>query len=99
PTVIGGHTHMQVDRRVGDHRYVNAGSVGMPYEGMPGAYWALLGPDVDLRRTAYDTAAAVAVVEASGMPDAAAFAAGYIARSNPAEGTATLFESRVNAGS
>ena len=36
PTVIGGHTHMQVDRRVGDLRYVNAGSVGMPYEGTPG---------------------------------------------------------------
>ena len=36
--VVAGHTHMQVDRRVGDKRFVNAGSVGMPYEPEPGAY-------------------------------------------------------------
>jgi predicted phosphodiesterase len=53
-TVVCGHTHMQVDRRVGRWRVVNAGSVGMPYENEPGARWALLGPDVDLRRTDYD---------------------------------------------
>jgi predicted phosphodiesterase len=53
-TVVCGHTHMQVDRRVGRWRVVNAGSVGMPYEHEPGARWALLGPDVDLRRTEYD---------------------------------------------
>ena len=45
PTVIGGHTHVQFDRAVGRWRYVNVGSVGRPYEGRPGAYWALLGPD------------------------------------------------------
>ena len=53
-TVVCGHTHMQVDRRVGRWRVVNAGSVGMPYEHEPGARWALLGPNVDLRRTEYD---------------------------------------------
>jgi diadenosine tetraphosphatase ApaH/serine/threonine PP2A family protein phosphatase len=53
-TVVCGHTHMQVDRRVGRWRIVNAGSVGMPYEHDPGARWALLGPDVELRRTEYD---------------------------------------------
>ena len=37
---------------------VNPGSVGMPYEGRSGAYWALLGPDVELRRTEYDVEAA-----------------------------------------
>jgi hypothetical protein len=26
----------------------------MPYEAEPGAYWLRLGPDVELRRTAYD---------------------------------------------
>ena len=52
--VVAGHTHVQEDRRVGDVRWVNAGSVGMAYEDEPGAYWALLGPDVELRRTAYD---------------------------------------------
>jgi predicted phosphodiesterase len=53
-TVVCGHTHMQVDRQVDRWRVVNAGSVGMPYEHEPGARWALLGPDVDFRRTEYD---------------------------------------------
>ena len=48
--VVCGHTHMQFDRTVGTVRVVNAGSVGMPF-GEPGAYWLLLGPDVQLRRT------------------------------------------------
>jgi putative phosphoesterase len=54
--VVAGHTHIQDDRRVGGVRWVNAGSVGMPYEDAPGAYWALLGPDVELRRTEYAAA-------------------------------------------
>ncbi|HEV8602199.1 MAG TPA: metallophosphoesterase family protein [Gaiellaceae bacterium] len=52
--VVVGHTHMQHDRVVGGIRFVNAGSVGMPYEDAPGAYWALLGPDVEFRRTEYE---------------------------------------------
>jgi len=55
--VVAGHTHVQEDRRVGGVRWVNAGSVGMAYEDEPGAYWALLGPDVELRRTQYDESA------------------------------------------
>ncbi len=70
PTVIGGHTHVQFDRRAARWRYVNVGAVGRPYEGRPGAYWALLGPDVELLRTEYDVEAAVAVVRASGQPNA-----------------------------
>jgi predicted phosphodiesterase len=54
--VVAGHTHMQDDRRLGCTRWINAGSVGMPYEDEPGAYWALLGPEVELRRTEYDAA-------------------------------------------
>jgi hypothetical protein len=44
---------MQFDRKIGATRVVNAGSVGMPF-GEPGAYWLLLGPDVQLRHTDYD---------------------------------------------
>ncbi len=52
--VVCGHTHIQFDRRIGHIRLVNAGSIGMPYEREPGAYWALLdGDDVELRRTEY----------------------------------------------
>jgi predicted phosphodiesterase len=43
--VVCGHTHAQFDRRVGGKRVVNAGSVGMPYQGKPvGGFWLLLGP-------------------------------------------------------
>ena len=45
---------MQFDRVVGDVRVVNAGTVGMAYEDEPGAYWAVLGPEVELRRSEYD---------------------------------------------
>jgi predicted phosphodiesterase len=95
PTVIGGHTHMQVDRTAGGVRYVNAGSVGMPYEGVPGAYWALLGPDVEHRRTEYDLASATGAILASGMPAAEVFAAEYVASSHPREETARTFEARA----
>jgi putative phosphoesterase len=67
--VVVGHTHMQTDRRVGTTRIVNAGSVGIPYEGRRGAYWALLGPDVDHRRTEYDVDDLLNRVRASGFPD------------------------------
>jgi diadenosine tetraphosphatase ApaH/serine/threonine PP2A family protein phosphatase len=40
--VVAGHTHMQLERRVGDKLFVNAGSIGRPYEGRAGAYWAIL---------------------------------------------------------
>ena len=38
PTVVCGHTHVQFDRRIGEQRVVNAGSVGLPYEGESGAH-------------------------------------------------------------
>jgi putative phosphoesterase len=53
--VVCGHTHVQFDRLVGDVRLVNTGSVGMPYEAQPGAYWLAIGPEVQHRRTEYDT--------------------------------------------
>jgi len=40
----------------------------------PGAYWALLGPTVQLRRTAYDIDVAVERIACSGYPDAAGWA-------------------------
>jgi predicted phosphodiesterase len=67
-TIVSAHTHLQFDRRIAGVRSVNAGSVGMPYEGRPGAFWARLGPDVELRRTDYDVEAAVQLYRASGDP-------------------------------
>jgi putative phosphoesterase len=67
--VVSGHTHMQFDRTLGGGiRLVNAGSVGMPYEGARGAYWTLLGPDVEFHRTEYDVEACVAAIQVMGVP-------------------------------
>jgi putative phosphoesterase len=66
--VVGGHTHQQFDRAVDGVRLVNAGSVGLPYEGRAGAFWALLGPDVDLRGTEYDVHEGVARLQDAGLP-------------------------------
>ena len=67
--VVCGHTHHQFDRRAGGKRVINAGSVGRPYEDEPAAYWLWLGPDAELRRTAYDVAAAAERMRASGLPE------------------------------
>jgi predicted phosphodiesterase len=68
PLVVAGHTHRQFDRAVGGRRMVNAGSIGRPYEHEPGAYWLRLGPAVQLRRTAYDVAAATETFRALDYP-------------------------------
>jgi putative phosphoesterase len=52
--VVVGHTHIQFDRTVGGLRVVNAGSIGMAYEGLPDAYWTLLGPAVEHRHSAFE---------------------------------------------
>jgi predicted phosphodiesterase len=59
-TVVCGHTHTQFERMVAGVRVVNAGSVGMPYEEEPGAYWLL---DLVHRRTPYDGAELIATRE------------------------------------
>jgi predicted phosphodiesterase len=51
--VVCGHTHTQFEREIAGLRVVNAGSVGMAYEDAPGAYWALLGPGIEHRRTEF----------------------------------------------
>jgi putative phosphoesterase len=66
--LVTAHTHLQFDRPVAGIRSINAGSVGMPYEGRPGAFWALLGPDVSLRSTDYPLARVAERYRASGDP-------------------------------
>jgi hypothetical protein len=62
------HAHVQFDRFVHRVRSVNPGSVGMPYQVASGAYWAILGPDVQLCRTEYDVDVAIARYRASNDP-------------------------------
>jgi len=69
--LVTAHTHLQFDRRVAGIRSVNPGSVGMAYGEGPGhACWAILGPDVDLRRTPFPVERTVERYRASGDPDA-----------------------------
>jgi predicted phosphodiesterase len=68
-TVVIGHTHHQFDRRIGALRVVNAGAVGMPYEGDVAAFWAIV-EDGEPRhmRTPIDIDRAVTGLRASDWP-------------------------------
>lgn len=103
--IVAGHTHRQFDRTVGERRFVNAGSIGRPYEHEPGAYWLRLGPGVDLRRTAYDTAGADRRFHELGYPaadlvfapvDPDAVAAKYEAASGVPVAEASKIDPRAN---
>jgi putative phosphoesterase len=80
--VVCGHTHMQFDRKIANIRVVNAGSVGMPY-GEPGAYWLLLGSDIQCRHTLYDVKKAAERIRGSGYPQAENFAANNVLHTPP----------------
>jgi diadenosine tetraphosphatase ApaH/serine/threonine PP2A family protein phosphatase len=75
--VVCGHTHMQFDRTIGNIRIVNAGSVGMPF-GEQGAYWLMLGPDVQLQRTAYNFTKAAERIQSTHYLGAQEFATHYV---------------------
>src|SRR4029077_19138436 len=93
--VLGCRTPVQFDRTVGPWRYVNVGAVGRPYEGRPGAYWALLGRGIELVRIDYDVEAAAAAVLSSGQPNAEEVAETLLHPPTPEEATARWEESRV----
>ena len=68
-TVVIGHTHHQFDRRVGALRVINAGSIGMPYEGEVAAFWATIeSGEAQHRKTPIDVERAIAEIRASGWP-------------------------------
>ena len=68
--VVAGHTHQQDDRAVGDVRFVNAGSVGLPYEGDGAARWLWVADgEPELRQTEYDAARRGARILDAGWPD------------------------------
>jgi predicted phosphodiesterase len=77
--VVAGHTHQQDDRVIGTVRFVNVGSVGLPYEGDAAARWAWISDGTpELRCTAYDGAAAGRRMLAAGWPDQDSIEAGLI---------------------
>jgi predicted phosphodiesterase len=90
--VVAGHTHMQLDRHVDGVRWINPGSVGMPYEGEVAGFWALLGPDVEMRRTPFDIERSIEALLASGWPDANSFVDENLRVAVDREEVVTLFE-------
>ena len=91
--VVGGHTHVQFERVVDGIRFVNAGSVGIPYEGKQGAFWALLQDGVvELRRTVYAVDAAAAAIRTTTYPNAEQLAGWLLEPEDPDEVSA-YFES------
>jgi predicted phosphodiesterase len=74
-TVVSGHCHLQFDRPNPLKRSLNPGSIGLPYHPEPGACWALLGPDVQLRLTPLDRDALADQVAQTPYPDAERIAA------------------------
>jgi diadenosine tetraphosphatase ApaH/serine/threonine PP2A family protein phosphatase len=91
--VVCGHTHVQFDRLVDSTRVVNAGSVGIAYEGRQGAFWAVIeAPLVELRHTVYHVEAAVTAIRSSGYPDAEQLAQWLLEPVDPDE-TSSYFES------
>jgi predicted phosphodiesterase len=92
---VAGHTHQQDDRVVGGVRFVNAGSVGLPYEGDGAARWAWIADgEPEPRSTAYDAAGAGARMLAAGWPDERSIAAALTDPIDPAVIT-ELFEQRT----
>lgn len=96
--LVCGHTHVQFDHTLPTGlRVVNAGSVGSPYEGRRGAFWALLGPSVELRRTEYNVEAAAAATREVGGPSNDQLAGWLLEPPDPVETTAFFESQRVRA--
>jgi len=84
--VVYGHIHVQYERGSAP-RLVNPGSVGWPHENRRGAYWAMLGRDVEFRRTEYDYESAAELIFASGYPNAKMAAETLLDPPTPEEAT------------
>jgi predicted phosphodiesterase len=73
-TFVIGHTHHQFDRRIGDLRVINAGSVGMAYESEVAAFWTLIEDgEPTFRKTPFDVDRAVRELRSCGWEGAQAF--------------------------
>ena len=91
--VVCGHTHHQFDLTVDGTRVVNAGSVGLPYQGDAAAFWLTLGPTVEFRRTSYDVAPAVEGFRA--LPELAESVQASLVEPISADAIAEHFEQRA----
>lgn len=74
--LLCAHTHLPMDRMIGNRRVVNVGSVGLPFDGDQRASYALValeaegGYQIEFRRVAYDVEAVVGHLMALAHPTA-----------------------------
>lgn len=100
PLVVGGHTHQQTVRNVRETlTYANAGSVGMPYEGRPAAFWMIVEDGVPTpRETSYDLHEAVRELRTSGYADVEEQLAGSLLDPTDPDWVAAFFEHGAGRG-
>ncbi|MCH5585318.1 metallophosphatase family protein [Shimazuella sp. AN120528] len=93
PLIFCGHTHLPFVRKIGDKQIINPGSVGMPFTGAPGAYWALIDENgFELKYTAYDLEEASKAILKSGDPQAEEFVENYIRNTMQEEQAINMIE-------
>lgn len=74
--LLCAHTHLPFDRTINQQRFVNVGSVGLPFDGDPRACYALItlkpggAYNIELRRVYYDVEAVVKELETVNHPTA-----------------------------
>jgi putative phosphoesterase len=77
--IVCGHTHIPMDRMINKIRVVNAGSIGLPFDGNPRACYAIISnlvgssgkpAQVELPRVAYDVEKTVGQLYAAQIPAA-----------------------------
>lgn len=69
--IVLGHTHISMERKVGDKIFLNPGSVGQPRDGIPKASFMVFDTkDISYRwyRVAYDIDAAAKSIRGKGLP-------------------------------
>jgi putative phosphoesterase len=96
PVVVCGHTHRQFVHELPGITVVNAGSVGLPYEGDAAAFWLLLSSRIALRRSGYDVQDALARFRAAGFPDEPMLEESLVTPADPTA-IAEFFESQAAA--
>jgi len=102
--LVCGHTHVPLDRIIKGVRVVNVGSVGLPFDGIPRACYALISvtpgevvaPEVVLRRVTYDVEKVVEQFYAANHP--AADISAYNLRTARSVGTSLIYTPEMRHG-
>ncbi len=102
--LVCGHTHVPLDRTIRGVRVVNVGSVGLPFDGIPRACYALISvtpggataPEIVLRRVTYDVEKVVEQFYAADHP--AADISAYNLRTARSVGTSLIYTPEMRHG-